>query len=294
MRTLLTSGMLLAASTFAFGCESDICDPATRRACGGRCNPYLERLAYSVKNAGIDRALVLDSEKCGDLTLGLGAKDKDFAKAAAKGCIRSNKKIDAKTRDWVLKKADEVTVSDQEYDSWLQSCTSSRKYVLLMDSRLPKVVYCKHSRETGQTNTDDILKLLSGVQGITVGIEPTHLEWSRVDRVLNVRPNLILLHASAFYEETKAPEANKRVLTFLEALKGRNIKVLVYTRGLPDARVGDSPEERAALEQRWKNILNAEKKYEFVSLFIMPRGHEACFTDPDDGAPFRNAVVELL
>jgi len=101
---------------------------------------------------------------------------------------------------------------------------------------------------------------------------------------------LIIIHASAFYRKTKEIEANNKLINFIDSIKDEKLKILVYTRGLPE-----HPNEE--LKKRWNNILVTLDKPELLSkskLHVMKKGHKSCFKDPEIGVPFKNEIKAML
>jgi hypothetical protein len=182
-----------------------------------------------------------------------------------------------------------VKVSDREYEGWVDcklGACAEKPVVILMDSHIPGVVYCKQTREDGGSNADDIKPLIPA--DFRVDIIPTSLTWSDYRSVVDRKPVLVVVHASAFYRDTTRIDANQRLLNFLDALKGSKTKIIVYTRGLPD----QSTEE---LKGIWKAVIKkVDELKPQVELFVMPKRQDACFRDPDDAGPFQNKVREVL
>jgi hypothetical protein len=163
-----------------------------------------------------------------------------------------------------------------------------RKTVVLMDSHIKDVVYCPHTQKIGGSNADDIINLIKDLP-LHIETVSTNLEWQDDHRVIDLDPALIVLHASAFYEATRPMEGNARLLDFLHNLEKTNIKILVYTRGLPDQPTED-------ILVRWKKITEGLKNNKNAQLFKMPKGKEydSCFEDPDVGRPFKRKIREIL
>jgi hypothetical protein len=238
----------------------------------------------------LDKTLKTEVNSCVDSTINATFKDKKYAEAALKGCIRSSFTLDEKTRDALVSAIDEAKVSEDEYKGWLGCAFPLQKpTVVLMDSHLPDVVYCPHTQQIGGSNADDISKLLSDLP-ISINAVSTNLEWQDDQRVANLNPVLIVVHASAFYKETREMEGNTRLLEFLNGMKNVRTKILVYTRGLPD-------QPTSGVRDRWNRLLERLGDPELkgkATLFVMPKGHASCFTDPDVGRPFKNTVKDLL
>src|SRR5260221_7646507 len=141
----------------------------------------------------------------------------------------------------------------------------------------------------GGSNTDDIAIVRASLQPrVALPAVPTSLGFQDDQRVLNLNPDLVVIHASAFFDDTQPLLGNRRLINFLESVKKSRAKVLVYTRGLPD-----QPEQR--IKDDWERIKQtvaaSDGKFQ---LFIMPKGTDPCFKNPLAGEPFRNKVREML
>jgi lysozyme len=164
-----------------------------------------------------------------------------------------------------------------------------RPLVLLMDSHIAENVYCPRTRKNAGSNYDDITKLLKDLP-IRIAYEPTNLAWQNQQHVLDERPSLVIIHASAFQEKTASMEGNTKLINFLNSLKGTGIHVLVYTRGLSQ----DSPSD---VQKRWEVLMHALHDPDLkknAKYFLMPQRQQACFEDPKDGEPFREKIKAML
>lgn len=161
-----------------------------------------------------------------------------------------------------------------------------RPLVVLMDSHLKGVVYCKDTFEKGGSNSDDIADLLSDLP-VAVASIPTNLDWNDYERLIKLNPSLIIIHASAFYKETQELKGNLQLLTFLGQVRKSPARILVYTRGLPE-----EPSERLNIE--WTNLVGQVNLSNKAQLIVMPRGHASCFHDPAVAVPFKKAVMRAL
>ncbi|MDJ0733880.1 MAG: hypothetical protein QNJ47_07305 [Nostocaceae cyanobacterium] len=104
--------------------------------------------------------------------------------------------------------------------------------VLIMDSHLPDVVYKLETRKKGGSNADDIREILDDIDPpIQLPRESTNLSWHGEQQVLEHNPDIIIIHASAFYQRTDVEDSEKKFLSFLEFI-GKRIqsKFLIYSR----------------------------------------------------------------
>lgn len=285
--------MCIAVSLVALlsGCTDTLCDKRLQEACYG-CNPHLERLRVTVMN--LNKTLITEVKRCADATVNGSYKDSELAAASFNGCISSSLKIDEKSRDVLLKEIEKVPIPTRDYEVWFacyeRVMTPAQKpVVVVLDSHNKGVVYCKHTQDIGGSNADDIISLLKDMP-VSIATVSTHLEWNDDQRVIGLTPALIVIHASAFYKETKEMDGNTRLLNLLDSLKNTESKILVYTRGLPDQASSD-------IKTRWVKLLaklDEPKLKQRTQLFIMPKGHDSCFDDPDIGVPFKNKVRDML
>lgn len=270
-----------------------LCDVALAQSCGG-CNPYAER--YWITTQTMDRNVVLEVNRCLDAEADAGYKDTKLVEGAFKACIRKNKKLDEDIKKKILDSTDDFSISDAEYDAFIECrkrLMSQPPVATLLDSHLEGVVYCADSVPKGKSNADDIAELLDGleVDGRSLAVIPfsTHLEWQHHEQLQKLKPELIVIHASAFYEETKEMQANEQLMYFLDYFADSNIPVLVYTRGLPE----ESPQD---LRFRFERVVAKVEGTMNAKLFVMPKGvnGDSCFKDPTVGAPFKKEVLVTL
>ncbi len=104
--------------------------------------------------------------------------------------------------------------------------------VLLMDSALCGMVYDAAGARVGRTNADEIATLLQELPVVSIK-ELTHADWRREDQIKKLRPDLIIIHLSAFYPVTTLDDSDHRFRSFLRSLRNSGIQVIAYTRGLP-------------------------------------------------------------
>jgi hypothetical protein len=292
------SVLLLGACLLsALGCprERELCDEQLRAKCG--CDPKIEALAKGLDLTKMDDAMFLEIKNCADGTLSASVKDVKYADVAFKGCIESSKKLDDKIKEELLGMIHDIAPSEEKYDAWLRTCyipylkgKQKPTLIVLMDSHLPGVVYCKDTLAKGGSNADDIANLLAqGQSRLALASVGTSLDWQDDQRVLNLDPGLIILHASAFYKETQEMAGNQKLINFLDSIhKNSPARVLVYTRGLPDQA---GPE----ITERWQRIIDAVGASEGrFQLFVVPKGADPCFRNPDVGMPFKAKVREML
>jgi hypothetical protein len=294
--------LLVLAAMFLSNCSStkQVCTKKEINSpCG--CNPYYERI-YKL-GISLDKVSSKEITRCiNNVSLNAKVLDKEYVDLSLNGCISSSKKIDSLTKVAIIKSWNEIPIPTQQYEDWLtcvkehQKPKPNKRGIILMDSHISGVVYCDRTREVGGSNADDILRLIDNSKVIPFTVS-TNLQWMDEQRVIDLasrileetkKPALIVIHASAFYEKTQEFNGNTKLLLFLESLKDENVKILVYTRGLPEESTSD-------IEQRFKNVVGKvdELKGKAFLLVIDPK-QNPCFDNPEVGMAFKNKVKEIL
>ncbi|MCP4367301.1 MAG: hypothetical protein GY797_04180 [Deltaproteobacteria bacterium] len=111
--------------------------------------------------------------------------------------------------------------------------STSLPVVILMDSHLPEVVYREETLKNGGSNTDDLSEILDDVLPLeNIRREATSLQWHREEAVLLQNPDIVIIHASAFYDQTNIEDSERKFASFLEYMGEKTkTKFLVYSRG---------------------------------------------------------------
>jgi hypothetical protein len=187
--------------------------------------------------------------------------------------------------------------------------------VFLMDTLAPIGVYDPDTRHNAGTNADDLNDLLRDLP-IEIHKETLGSRWDREDQVLKQRPDLIVIHRSAFFHSVNLelgfgyapypdPETEARahrvydvVLEKLMAFFGYvglgdpYTKFLVYSRGAPP---GGWPEEQqrafvAEIEGRYPHL----KGRVFTFQVLRDADGNASFREPRIGDAIRAKIVHIL
>jgi hypothetical protein len=148
-----------------------------------------------------------------------------------------------------------------------------------MDSRHPNLIDDPRTAEEGGTNADDIDNVLARLDGLELKPrikELTFPDWMRDAEIRRMRPDLLIIHGSAFYRHTSGDEEG-RLVSFLKALAPRT-RVLIYTRGAPSV---------PALEARVPALAGR------IRTFPLPRGR-ATFRDAVTAREFGEVVRAML
>jgi len=185
--------------------------------------------------------------------------------------------------------------------------------IFLMDTPAPRGVYDPETLHNSGTNADDLNDLLRDLP-VTLYKETLGSTWDREDQLLKQRPDLILIHRSAFFHSANLelgfgyppfddPEDDARFTRSYLLIESKLIaflgyvglgdsltKFLVYSRG----RGGVWPEEdriawAAEVEKRFPQL---EGRVFTMKVPVGPEG--ASFRDPVAGEMVRERVVELL
>jgi hypothetical protein len=105
-----------------------------------------------------------------------------------------------------------------------------KSIIVLMDSPLRDVVYNFNDWQKGRTNADIITEILNDLP-IQIIKETTSLNWLREEQVYNLKPSLIIIHASCFYDKTNIEDADRKFYSFLDYISSLDVKILIYSRG---------------------------------------------------------------
>lgn len=110
------------------------------------------------------------------------------------------------------------------------------KIIVLMDSILKVNIYDEENQRLGKINSHTINDILHEIPLLSakIVIEPTKYEWDREDDILNLHPDLIIVHYSAFERETIGYNdeiAIEKFKSFLRYMNKSKAKFIVYTRG---------------------------------------------------------------
>jgi hypothetical protein len=186
--------------------------------------------------------------------------------------------------------------------------------VFLMDTPAPIGVYHEETRRNAGTNADDLNDVLRDLP-IEIHKETVGSRWDREDQVLMQRPDLIVIHRSAFYhslnlelgygyppfddptEEARAYRVYDVVLEKLMAFFGYvglgdpHTRFLVYSRGGATPWVEEL--QRAFLtevEGRYPHLAGR------VFTFGVPQEGDgySSFRDPTTAAMIRERIVDIL
>jgi len=279
------------------GSTIKLCEKEDETKCG--CNPYYQRI--DKLNIALDKSSSKTIKYFIDnLSVNGKALDKEYINVGLKGSIGSSKEIDPKVIDAVIRNFEKIPPPIQEYENWLKCVypkgVPTKRGVILMDSHVEGVVYCERIQKIGGSNADNI-SLFVRELGCLPYTVATNLNWQDEERVIELarkikketnKPTLIIIHASAFYEKTMEPEANNKLLLFLDAIKNEDVRILVYTRGLPE-------DTNPGLLQRYENVLNKVEELKVkAKLHEMKKRHNSCFDDAEVASAFKKDIKTML
>jgi hypothetical protein len=152
---------------------------------------------------------------------------------------------------------------------FLISCvgeTSSPPVIYLMDSTLDELVYNERRRQIGGTNADDLIEILDELP-VELCKEATHLEWNREEALFRKHPDLIVIHASAFYDSTNVQDSERKFDSFLRYMADTPTKFLIYSRSpafCDEDGVREQYEDNYRLPGR-VNVLRVEREWDGVT-----------------------------
>jgi hypothetical protein len=158
--------------------------------------------------------------------------------------------------------------------------------VLLMDSPHPSLIYDQEVAEASGTNADVINDLLRDlpIQRVKEMAGPY---WHRHEEIRQLRPNLVLIHFSAFCAEQCEPHRIK-LRTFIEYLADTDARFLIYSRKLPDTLATQLKEMLGDLPKRFPGLPGR------IHTFAVSAHGTPHWKDPATAAAFKLQVKELL
>ncbi|MFQ5529851.1 MAG: hypothetical protein ACE5FP_05815 [Gemmatimonadota bacterium] len=158
--------------------------------------------------------------------------------------------------------------------------------VVMMDSHHPRRVYDEQTVASGGTNADVVSDILLDLPIIRQR-EPVSPAWHRDEDILGFRPDLIIIHYSAFRQEyDEGPRTRLRL--FIEFFAGTDTEFLVYGR-----RDGSWLRERMdellrGLDSEHAGLL------ERVHVFGLLDYGARSWKDPATATPLKLRVKEIL
>jgi len=168
--------------------------------------------------------------------------------------------------------------------------------VLLMDTTSPAGIYDLDNVGTGGSNTKEVRKALQDlglVPPLATDQEPIDSNWGGEFRVRSLRPDLVMIHRSAFFHplnkvlnltNSDSPEwkaayaiAEDKLISFMGYVASHcpQTKFLVYSRGTDQQWTNDFWRT-----QTWPKTVEArfsELKGRVIPILI-PRGHDGSFS----------------
>lgn len=107
-----------------------------------------------------------------------------------------------------------------------------RKRIAIVDN--VRTVYDQMSLKRGRTNYDDIYDSLKSHQGLALFRVQTYAGWSDYNLLKELNPDVIVLHASAFYGDLNPTDEDKHLRGFLSYVSEHlaSSRVVVYSRAI--------------------------------------------------------------
>ena len=160
--------------------------------------------------------------------------------------------------------------------------TNSEAAVVIMDSPLRDVVYDQESWKKGRTNADEISEILDDLPGLVLYKETTNLKWEREDEVIRMRPKLIVMHASCFYDTTNLEDSDRKFFSFLQYFAHTDVHFLVYSRGFHHG------------SESWKATLIRQIPELNSRIHVLEVPSPGTFSDPVVRMQLKTTVKEVL
>ncbi len=158
--------------------------------------------------------------------------------------------------------------------------------VVMMDSHNPTTVYDDETATAGGTNADVVSDILLDLP-IKRQKEAVGPDWHRDEEILGFRPDLIIVHYSAFRREgVRGPR--RRLRLFIEFFADSDTRFLIYSRQ-DEAQLEESMEELLAeLVQQHPGLL------ERVHVFGLLNYGEPRWLDPTTATSLKLRVKTIL
>jgi hypothetical protein len=158
--------------------------------------------------------------------------------------------------------------------------------VIMMDSHHADRVYDDDTLASGGTNADVVSDILLDLP-INRQKEAVSHEWHRDEDILGFHPDLIIIHYSAFVQESgSAPR--KRLRLFIEFFADTDTRFIIYSRA-PGAFVQEQMEELLAeLDQEHPGLL------ERIHVYGLRDHGEPRWRDPATAASLKLLVKRVL
>jgi|GEM_PF-4152443 len=165
-----------------------------------------------------------------------------------------------------------------------QTIAPLTKVIAIMDNNL--LTYDKESRREARTNHNDIEDTLKGLDLKFVPIN-TNLRWNDYAALWEAKPDLIIIHVSAFYDKTDPNDTDDRFRIFLHNAMPKlpDTKLLVYSRAF--AAVTTSEIERYAA-----SVLSLKERTSFFK--VEPGPSRKYFNDKQISNSLKDKVKQIL
>lgn len=164
--------------------------------------------------------------------------------------------------------------------------SDKRKFVLVMDSYAPEVVYDDQTKKARETNAHVIERMLKPYQDeMRIERELVTENYSEnYKSIIDKNPDLIIIHMSSFYGTTVEAKP-ERLFNFLRAMAKTKAKFLVYSRSIQSSQK----------EQRTAEIIREVPELEGrLELFTFGPGQPPSLLNSDVAADITHQVKKLL
>jgi hypothetical protein len=158
--------------------------------------------------------------------------------------------------------------------------------VVMMDSHHPITVYDDETAAAGGTNADVVSDILLDLP-IKRQKEAVGPDWHRDEEILGFRPDLIIIHYSAFRQE-RINTPHRRLRLFIEFFADSETRFLIYSR-----------RDEALLEKAMQELLaDLNRQHpgllERVHVFGLPDYGELKWLDPSTATSLKLRVKSIL
>lgn len=158
--------------------------------------------------------------------------------------------------------------------------------VVMMDSHNPSTVYDDETATAGGTNADVVSDILLDLP-IKRQKEAVSPDWHRDEEILRFRPDLVIIHYSAFRQEgVRGPR--RRLRLFIEFFADSDTRFLIYSRQSEAGLEGAMGKLLAELDTKHPGLLQR------VHVFGLHDYGEPRWLDPTTAASLKLRVKTIL
>lgn len=206
--------MLSACSGF-YPKPEPLCGERIINRCGS-CNPREEQVVRLEPR--FDKTLITKAKDCVVASTDASIQGTPMLDGSITACITKDITVQEKTLGSFIRLIESTAIPDAAFQQWVNCAYNRELRVAVLDSTLNKLVYCP-SASGGRANYDVIKQLIRDrTTGINIDVRSYDTTGNSRDHSADVRswkPDLVIIHASAFYDNTTSFKNNDELRSFL-------------------------------------------------------------------------------